>query len=296
VLVSRSLPPAEAQQAPSATTDRQALADRDAHVVEQSGHSTAEQGSSSSSVDEVTTSLTLQQTRIKNSVWLPLSTAALLSSLLLCGLLLVPLGSVLSSGLNDALRQWRVGASSPVATATTHTPYAFHDTLRQGNVQGWPEGSSGDGTCFFAEDGYHVKNGIICGAPVLAMSDGKIDVTMRILAGANDYAALIWFRTQDPDNTYDVFFGQSGSWGMGKVVGGKTQTVIPLQRHEAIHPGLNAANTVEIVMRATHLTVSVNQIQVGDAEDATFSNGLMALVAIPGAEAVFSDLSVIADA
>jgi predicted nucleic acid-binding Zn-ribbon protein len=44
--VSRSLPPVEAQRAPSATINPHALAERDRPVVEQSSHSPAEQGSS----------------------------------------------------------------------------------------------------------------------------------------------------------------------------------------------------------------------------------------------------------
>jgi len=232
-------------------------------------------------------------------MWLPLSVTALLSSVLLCGLMLVPLGSAVAqwgSGVASQIAYLSSGTPTALTTSAKSKPYEFHDTLRQGNMWGWPEGTTGTKSCLFADDGYHVKDGIICDSPALPLTDGEIVATMSILTGPDGPCAAIRFRAQDSANFYSVFLGHDGTWWMGKTVDSVTEAILPVQQNDAIQPGLGVANTLEIVMRVDHFTVYVNKTQVGVAEDATFADGAMAFVAIPGVEAVFSDLSVIADA
>jgi hypothetical protein len=291
--VSKSLPPVEAQQAANATIDPQALADRDLHVVEQSGHSTAEQSSSASSAGDASPVLGARHMSVRRPLWLPLGIGALLSSLLFCGLVLVPLGPALAlwgSGAANQFTQLIRGTPSRSATPTISKPYVFHDTLLRGNMSGWPTDS---GHCFFADDGYHVKDGVICRVPIRAMANGTRVVTMRILAGRPEQG--IFFRLKDQDNTYGVALAQSGGWSMGKVVDGETEIFNRVEHEDAIHTGLNVANTVEIIMRGDVLTISLNTIQVESVADASFSSGLIGLYATPGTEAVFSDVSAIAD-
>jgi len=204
------------------------------------------------------------------------------------------------------LAQWGSGAASQVtqlmrgtptrsATPATSKRYEFHDTLLQGNRWGWPESA---GHCFFADDGYHVMAGSICSAPVLALRNGKIVVTMKILmdpcdSTERDSCMGFWFRAQEAGGEYALSLGQTGSWWLGKTVDGKTESISPIQQHEAIHTGLNVANTVELVMLDDTFTVFVNDIQVGEGTDATFERGALAFVAVPGAEVVFTDLSVV---
>ena len=300
LLVSRSLPPVEDQQAPSAPTDHQALAARYDQGVAHSGHTSAELGSSSSSTGELTTSPAPQQATARRPLWLPLGIGVLLSSLLLCGLVLLPLGPALAqwgAGAANQVAQLNTGTSTPITTPAKSKPYEFHDTLLRGNRWGWPETA---GRCFFAQDGYHVTNGSICFAPVLALQNGEIMVTMTILTDPcdsteNDACVGFWFRAQASGGGYTMALGQTGSWWIGKTVDGKTVSISPIQQHEAIYTGLNVPNTVKLVMRGTSFTVFVNDIQVGGAADATFERGIMAFVAIPGAEVVFSNLSVMAE-
>jgi hypothetical protein len=296
--VIRSLPPREMQQSPSVSADHQALATDKYRATELIRLPPAEHISSSPTVEELSSHHALQPRRM-TPVWLPLSVTALLSSLLLCGLMLVPLGSALTkwgSGVVSQVALLTSGTPTALATPAKSKPYEFHDTLRRGNVWGWPAGTTGNASCLFADDGYHVQDGIICNSPVLPLTDGEIVATMNILAGPTGPCAAIRFRSEDSDNFYSVFLGHDGTWWMGKTVDSVTETILPIQQHEAIHAGLGVANTVEIVMWLDHFTVYVNKIQIGVAEDATFSGGTMAFVAIPGVEAVFSDLSVIADA
>jgi len=294
LLVSRSLPPVEAQQAPIRTTDRQALASRDDQVVGQSDLSIAEQDSAFT-FGELTTSPALPQANVWKPLWLPIGITALLSSLLLCGLALIPLG--------PAFAQWRSGAASQIAQLTTGTPthsatpitskpYEFHDTLLRGNLWGWPEYA---GHCFFADDGFHVKDGVICQAPIRALANGEFVVTMRIVAARPEQSMGVFFRMTDQDNSYVVALAHIGAWSIGKKVDGAPEILKQVEHEEAIHAGLNAPNTVEIVMRGDDLTIYLNTIQVGSVADTSFSGGLIGLIATPGTEAVFTDVSVIAD-
>ncbi len=226
-------------------------------------------------------------------MWLPLGIGVLLSSLLLCGLVLIPLG--------PALAQWGFGAANQVtqlirstptrsATPTTSKLYEFHDTLLRGNVSGWPNDSE---HCFFADDGYHVKDGVICRIPIRAMANGTLVITMRILSGRPEQG--IFFRMRDQDNTYGVALAQSGGWSMGKVVGGEAEIFKRVDHDDVVHTGLNVANTVEIVMRGEFLTLNVNTMQVESVSDTSFSSGVIGLYVTPGTEAVFSDVSAIFD-
>jgi hypothetical protein len=248
-----------------------------------------------SAVGEPTTNAALQQANVKKPFLLPLGIAALLSSLLLCGMMLIPLGPVLAqwgSGVTSQVAQLIRGTPTQSATPTKSKPYEFHDTLKRGNLWGWPEST---GHCFFAEDGYHVKDGVICQAPIRAVANGELAVTMRILAGLPEQGLGIFFRMTDQDNTYVVALAHSGGWSMGKKVDGEPEIFKVVEHEGAIHAGLNVANTVKIAMRGDDLTIYVNTIQMGSVADASFSGGLIGLIATPGAEAVFSDVSAIAD-
>lgn len=293
LLTSRSLPPVEVQHALSATTDHQALTGPDLQNVQQNGLRIAQQSSSLSSASELTTSLAPQQTTFRRPLWLPLGIGVLLSSLLLCGLVLLPLGPTLArwgSGAANQVTQLMSGTPTRSATPRKSTPYEFHDTLLHGNVRGWPELA---GHCFFAADGYHVKDGMICLAPIRAIANGSLVITMRILVGQPEQG--IFFRMTDQDNTYGVALAQSGGWSMGKVVDGETEIFNRVEHADSIHMGLDVANTVEIIMRGDVLTISMNTVQVESVADTSFSSGVIGLYATPGTEAVFSDVSAIAD-
>jgi hypothetical protein len=231
------------------------------------------------------------QGQTRNSRWLPLGVAALLSALLLCGLMLIPLGPTLSS----MLTQWRFAlshlASSQTASPTTRVPTAFQDTLRQGNVSRWPESAD---QCFFAEDGYHVK-GAICLAPLLATANSEVTVTVRFLAGQPENSVGVFFRMKDKDNLYGVSLTHSGAWLMGKKVDGEFAILANDEHAAAMHTGLTAANTLRLVLRGDVFTLSLNTFEVGSVTDKTFADGFVGLFAVPGAEAVFSDLSAVTD-
>jgi hypothetical protein len=232
------------------------------------------------------------QGQTRNPRWLPLGIAALLSALLLCGVMLIPLGPTLSS----ALTQWRFVlsdlASSHPASPTTSVPTAFQDTLRQGNVSRWPESAD---QCFFAEDGYHVKGGAICLAPLLATANSELTVTVRFLAGQPEQSVGVFFRMQDQDNLYGVSLTHSGAWLMGKKVDGEFTILANDEHAGAMRTGLTAANTLQLVLRGDDFTLSLNTIVVGSVTDKTFAYGFVGLFAVPGAEAVFSDLSAVTD-
>jgi hypothetical protein len=233
---------------------------------------------------------------IRRPLWLPLSIGALLSSLLLCGLVLAPLGPGLArwgSGAANQITQLISSTSTHSATPTTSTPYEFHDTLLRGNVLGWPADPA---HCYFAADGYHVK-GAICVAPFLAITNIELTVTVRFLAGQPENSVGVFFRMQDQnkDNLYAVSLTHSGAWLMGKRVEGEPTVLANNEHAEAMHAGLTAANTLHLVVRRDTFTLSLNTIVVGGVTDKSCASGFIALFAVPGAEAVFSDLSAILD-
>lgn len=177
------------------------------------------------------------------------------------------------------------------AAVPTSTPaaYHFHDSL-QSNTNGWPEVPS---NCFFGDGGYHVDNGSACLTPVPPMRDGTVSVDISLVEAVHDDAvAGLWFRRADDQNTYAIVIGRDGQWTIKKGDAGTTSVLVALTPSPALHQGLNVTNTLSVRMSRSHFTFFANGTQIGQVDDDALAEGGFALVALPGAQAIFSNFDV----
>jgi hypothetical protein len=189
----------------------------------------------------------------------------------------------LSSNHNQAI------SGGPSAGPTpTSTPYIiFFDPLTSAKYE-WPN----DSHCAFASDGYHVIGDYSCYAPTGDLDDGAISVDVKQISGADNHFYGLALRRASAGNRYDFVITSNGYWTFDKSVNNKFTDILPYVPTQAIHTGLNATNTLKVVAHLTHFTFFINGVQVGQADDTTYSAGLAGVVGHVSSEFVFTNFTV----
>jgi hypothetical protein len=156
---------------------------------------------------------------------------------------------------------------------------------------GWPTG----GGCDFMADGYHITTAALCLAPtppVNAFADGTVSVQAKQISGTTTQGYSLVFRASGNGNVPDFYaflIDGNGNWRAFKLVGGQPTFFEPFTANAAIHKGLNATNTLQVVMTGSHFAFSVNGTQVGQVDDTALSAGIPGLYGGPGIEVVFTN-------
>jgi hypothetical protein len=221
---------------------------------------------------------------------------------LIVGIVATALVAVLVTSVGVALALSHPGSTSPAAQAqptveaqgtATVTPTLservfFQDPLTA-NTNGWAD----DGTnCSFHNDGYHVANGFICFAPAGSFGSVSVSVTTRQIAGPiTEFYGLV-LRHTSRGNYYLFSIDSNGKWRFSKVVNNTFADILPYVPNSAIHHGANAVNTLKVRAIGTHFTFFVNGIQVGEADDSTFSDGRCGVDGAGSSEIVFTDFEI----
>jgi hypothetical protein len=186
--------------------------------------------------------------------------------------------------------------ATPRPTATpTPKPYlvtVFQDPLTS-NRNGWYDG----GGCFFQSDGYHVKNGYECFAPIASQSNVNVSVQVKQISGQDvDYG--IGFRANGQVSEYYMFIAESGDWSVIKFgPGGQASVLIPKTSTGAIHQGLNRLNTLQVNMSGSTFIFFINGVRVGSATNGAYTSGKIGLQVDPnsigsGLEVVYTNFKV----
>lgn len=180
--------------------------------------------------------------------------------------------------------------SAPTSTPSIPTSYHFHDSL-QSDANGWLNMPP---SCYFGDGGYYVNNGSACPSPAANIGNGTVSVDVSLVQAAHDDAvAGIMFRLSADQNTYDktyeIVIGRDGQWDVTKTVDGTTNNLVTLTTSSAIHKGLDVKNTLSVQMSGSHFVFFVDGAQIGTVDDPSLVQGGFALVALPGAEAIFSN-------
>ncbi len=221
---------------------------------------------------------------------------------LIIGIVAAALVAVLVTSVGVALALSHTTAASPAAqaqptvgaqgTATvTPTPserVIFQDPLTA-NTNGWID----DGThCSIHSDGYHIIGAFICYAPTGSFGNVSVSVTTRQIAGPiTEFYGLVLRRTSQ-GNYYKFSIDSNGKWRFSKVVNNTLTEILPFVPNSAIHQGANAVNTLKVRAIGSHFTFFVNGIEVGEADDSTFSAGLCGPDGAGSSEIVFTDFVV----
>lgn len=146
--------------------------------------------------------------------------------------------------------------------------------------------------CLFKGGSYHIFHAFICSAPVGVQSDVAVSVQVKLVAGNVGDAFGINLRFTSTGNFYDFLITSNSTWRFVKDVNSKAATIISDTSNAAIKPGLNTSNTLLVRVKGAHFDFFVNGIQVGEANDSTFSAGLVGLIGAEKADAAFNNFQV----
>ncbi|MGZ3673026.1 MAG: hypothetical protein ACXVCO_01835 [Ktedonobacterales bacterium] len=176
-------------------------------------------------------------------------------------------------------------STNPGTSATPGEQVLFQDALTSSSHKdGWPE----DGNCSFASDGYHVNGAYLCYAPTDDVSNGSISVQVAQVKGdtTQDYGLV--FRRASKGNYYVFAILSTGKWDFYKGVNNSASNVVEPTANSAIKTGLNAKNTLKVTMSGSHFTFFVNGVQVGTADDTSFTSGLSGVAGGDNIETVYT--------
>jgi hypothetical protein len=184
-------------------------------------------------------------------------------------------------------------AGAPIAqagetpTATVPANALLNDPLTS-DAYGW---SSSTSHCYFDQDGYHINNGYMCFAPIGAIADGVVTVTVKEIAGPTKYPYGITFRYNKPDAHYTFAIDANSKWALFRVENGQTERLRDYTYNAAIHGGLNVKNILSVEFRGQHFTCKVNDVTVGEFTDpgSSLGAGKVGLEAGDNVNAVFTD-------
>ncbi len=182
--------------------------------------------------------------------------------------------------------------STNTGTTTTSKPgehVLFQDALTaSSHDDNWPN----DGNCVFANDGYHVKGSYLCYAPTEDVSNGAISVQTAQVNGdtSQDYGLV--FRRASKGNFYVFGVMSSGKWDFFKAANDTASDIVHPTTNSAIKTGMNAKNTLKVVMSGSHFTFFVNGVQVGTADDSSYTSGKSGVAGGDKIESVYTDFKI----
>src|SRR5262249_756553 len=191
------------------------------------------------------------------------------------------------------------GGTTAIATATatptlapTATPVVIYQNTLLGSQPDWPT----DSTCSGKSDGYHIKSSressFLCAPDLASQSDMNIAVTLKQISGDESIYAGIALRRPSQGNSYVFGVNADGRWVFGKFTSGTFSIIAGDAASTAVQRNLNAINTLQVTAKEAHFTFFVNGIQVGQADDSSYSTGKIGLLIGGAIEAVFTNLAI----
>ena len=171
---------------------------------------------------------------------------------------------------------------------------AFQDPLTAPDQFDWQNG----GGCTFKTDGYHIDTAVICLAPnppVAPFANGTVSVQAKQISGTITQGYSLVFRASGSGSIPDFYaflINGNGNWRAFKVIGGQATFFEPFTANTAIHKGLRASNTLQVVMTGSHFDFYVNGMKVGQADDSALPSGMPGLFGGVGIEIVFTSFLV----
>lgn len=148
---------------------------------------------------------------------------------------------------------------------------------------------SSDSHCYFDHDGYHIKDGYICYAPIGVQIDGTQSVTVKQISGPTTAAYGLVFRRVSKGNYYMFGIDSNSKWFFDKVVNGADSLVQDFTPNNVIHGGLNTENTLSVTISGSTFDCFVNGQPVGTIHDSTFPEGKWGLVGSTEVNVVFTN-------
>jgi hypothetical protein len=194
-----------------------------------------------------------------------------------------------ASNIGQAVRdaeatQTAASATLAAATATPAEQIIYENAMTTAQSD-WQD----DANCSFKPDGYHITAAFICFAPPEDVQDVNVSVTAKQISGATNHFYGLVLRRASRGNYYVFEVDGNGKWEFLVVKDNKGTAIVDLTANAAILPGLGVANSLQVTAVGSHFVFSVNGTQVGQAEDSTYSSGLLGLEGDDGMDVAFTN-------
>lgn len=153
-----------------------------------------------------------------------------------------------------------------------------------------------DATAFFDGGAYHIKARTYVTAH--QFEDGYVSLSTRHVAGPLNGGYGLVFRANDDDGDgvtagYILLASSDGSWKLKRFVGQKDEPIRDWTNSEHLRTGANAVNVIGVACSGPRMRVFINDVCVGEAEDATHRRGSIGpIVSYQDLEVAFSMLEV----
>ncbi|HEX8981348.1 MAG TPA: hypothetical protein VF792_01140 [Ktedonobacterales bacterium] len=188
---------------------------------------------------------------------------------------------ILIAVIASAYTQMHGHSSSSANGASTLSADAYKTLLSDSlmsNTHGW---STDIAHCYFDQDGYHVRNGYMCFAPIGVQDDYTQTVTAKQVSGSPTQAYGLVLRRASQGNYYFFGIDANSGWIFELVVNDKVTRLQNFTRSYLIQGGLDTENTLSVTATGSTFDCYVNGQKLGTIHDSTFGAGKSALVA-PG--------------
>jgi hypothetical protein len=176
----------------------------------------------------------------------------------------------------------------------------FQDDFSSPN-SGWATENDQSIKMGYSDDGFRMvidlSNMDAWSIPGLSFSDVRIDVSAKKIGGPDDNDYGIICRYQDSDNFYSFIISSDGYFGINKRVNGQNSLLgdTQMEYSPAILSG-DGENHLQADCNGNNLVLTVNDVQLIEVEDATFSKGDTGLIVgtfdLAGVDILFDDFRV----
>lgn len=149
-----------------------------------------------------------------------------------------------------------------------------------------------DSDCSFTNGGYQIQNSLNCYPDLGDQTNATVTVQVKQTSGDQNTGYGIDFRRASKGNFYTFRIDSSGDWLAAKCVNSNCTNLADPGQNQAIQPGMNTVNTLQVHMSGSHFDFIVNGVKVGSADDSTFSKGKVGMGVEQGGVCVFNNMEV----
>lgn len=160
---------------------------------------------------------------------------------------------------------------------------AFVDPLNQASGSQWSSNNNSGGACQFSGDAYHIsayQSNLIhyCNTSA-AFSNFAFEMQSTITQG--DCGGMFFRLGSDSNGDYRYYFRvcQNGSYDVSKYDSHSGSTDLGSGNSSAIHSGLGEPNKIALVANGSSFAFYVNEQQVSQLQDSSYTSGYIALIA-----------------
>ena len=164
--------------------------------------------------------------------------------------------------------------------------------LYQDSLTDTPKGWQGSGGCSGQPDGFHVSSNSTCIAPIGAVGNADLSVTVAATNLSLDSVYGVTVRATSTTSFYAFVISPLGEWGFFKFSNGQSTPLQALTSSSDVNPE-GGPNRMEIRASGSSFTLSINGKQLGQVTDSAFAAGGWGLATGNNTEATYTNISIV---